>query len=755
MPAKAIRKYSTAAALIVSGLAATAHGQSLLEEVVVTAQKRPESMQEVPLSVTVLNADLLQQARIFRAEDLVKLAPSLTLQDGGESRSSSFNIRGIGTQSFSSGVEPSVSTVVDGVVMGRSGMAFAQLMDVARVEILRGPQGTLFGKNASAGVVNIITKDPTQEFDANVMTALEDDMYRIEGAASVPLTNDLALRIAAAQLKSDGYLHNRHDGNDLNDSNNKAVRAKLLWTTTDTLEFKLTANYAESNGDCCQMTPRITTDIPSPLFGNQDEQIAPVTGSKGNFDVNVGAPVFQDSDMSGVALEANWDLGLFTLTSITAGQKWKIHSNVDVDGSPLAWLDLNEGRSKQQQFSQELRLASPEEDKLNYVIGAYYFDQKLDREFARELFLALPNPATGFAGAGYKAAFDSSTDTTNYAFFGQLTYDVTMDIRLIAGARYTHDDLDFDFERTGLLIQGGVPIPPQPKFSDDTSNGDTTYKLGVQWDLNDQNMTYATWSQGYKSEAYNIVFEMFPGQPPVPAETSEAYEVGLKSTLFDDRLILNTAAFYTTFQDFQSQAQDATSGQFSLLSIGDVETYGIEVDMMARPMTHWDIFGGFAWVNTEIKDLERGPCSPAQVAQPGSECALFGYQDIRGAGMPYSPKYKLTLSSRYTIPLDTSFDIALAATYRWQDDVLYALDQDKNKVQDAYSVVDLSIALVDDAGRYEVSVYVNNALDENYANAILQNNVFSAPAKGALPYDQFLSRDAERRVGVELRYFWL
>lgn len=749
--------YAVTTALVAAGISvAPAYAeQAYLEEVLVVAQKRTENLQDVPLSVTALSGDMLQQARITRSADLVNVTPSLTLQDGGESRSSSFNIRGIGTQSFSSGVEPSVSTVVDGVVMGRSGMAFAQMMDLKGVEVLRGPQGMLFGKNASAGVVHILTNDPTPEFEANIGVRVEDDMYRVEGAVSTPLGDQFGLRIAAMYSDTDPYVDNRHSSGDLNDSEDKAVRGKLRWEPSDTLEFKLSADYAESDGDCCQPTPRVTTDLPVPIFGIQEELIAPVTGSDDNFDTNVGADVFQDSDMSGVSLEVNWDINDFVITSITAAREWNIHSNVDVDGSPVNWLDLNEGESNQDQFSQELRVASPTDDRLTYVLGAYYFDQDLDRDFERELFLAQPIPEAGFPGFSFAANFNASTNTTNYAFFGQFTYDLTTELRLIAGARYTNDDLKFDYERTGIIIQGGVPIPPQPKFKDGVDEDETSFKLGAQWDMSEEHMLYLTWSEGYKSPAFNIVFETVEGTPPVAAETSDAFELGLKSTLFDNRLILNTSAFYTKFQDFQSQAQDSTTGQFSLLSVGDVVTQGVEMDFTARPTANWDIFGGFAYVDTEIKDLDRAPCSPAQRVDPAGECAIFGYQDVRGEGMPYSPEFKFTLSTRYMVPLDMSFDLALGANYRWQDDVLYAIDQDENKEQESFGVLDLSIGLMDDGGRYEVNLYVDNVLDEDYASAILTNNIFNSAATGALAYDQYLSRDAERRVGIEMRYFWL
>jgi iron complex outermembrane receptor protein len=365
-----------------------------------------------------------------------------------------------------------------------------------------------------------------------------------------------------------------------------------------------------------------------------------------------------------------------------------------------------------------------------------------------------PKPDTGFPGVGFLGSMDATTDTTNYAAYGQINWDLSVDFRLLAGMRYTNDELDFEFERTGTIIQGGVPIPPQPRFEDGTDDNDTSFKLGAQWDFDEDNMVYLTWSEGYKSAAYNIVFETSPDIEPVDAETSDAWELGLKSTLFDNRLILNTTLFYTKFQDFQSQAQDATTGQFSLLNVGDVVTQGLEMDFIARPAENWDLFGGLAWIDTEIKDFENAPCSPAQRLDPTGECALTGSQDISGEGMPFSPDFRFSLSSRYLIPTDMSFDISLVATYRWQDEVLYSIDQDKNKVQDAYGVLDLSVGLLDDAGSYEVNLYVNNVLDEDYATAIFHNNIFSNAANGALPYDQFIPRDAERRVGLEFRYFW-
>jgi iron complex outermembrane receptor protein len=744
-----------ASAALVSPITVAQNGY-MLEEVVVTATKRSENLQDVAVAVTAISGDILRQARIFDSQDLVKLTPSLTFQDGGDARASSFNIRGIGTQSYSSGVEPSVSTVVDGVVMGRSGMGFAQMMDLKRVEVLRGPQGMLFGKNASAGVVHLISNDPGEEFEADVHVNANSDDYRINAMVSLPLTDTLGLRIAAIHSDTEGHIKNLANGKYINGSKNDAVRAKLLWQASDDLEIKFSIDKAETKGECCQFQSRSSNNINIPTFGSQEQAMAPLVGSKNNRDVNIGADLFSNSKSSGSSLEINWAIGEYTLTSITAVRNWEHHNNIDVDGTPDIWLDLNEGESDQDQFTQELRLASPSEDTISYVIGAYYFDQDIDRRFARDLYVGLPNPATNSDGVNFSGAFDASVATTNYAFFGQLTGTISDSLRLIAGARYTNDELGFEFERTGSLIQNNAFIGPQPTFKAPTSeDSDVAYKLGVQWDVSDDIMAYATWTEGYKGPAYNVVFEMSSDTPPKDAETSESFEVGFKSNLFDNRLRLNVAAFHTVYSNFQSQAQDATTGTFQLLGIGDVETQGLEVDFQARPMKNLDIFGGFAYIDTEIKDLSAGQCAPIQIANAVSNCALDGTQDVRGESMPQAPELKFTLASAYLIETDDlPVNFSVNAAYRWQDDTLYALDQDENKVQKAYGVLDLSLDVLDKEQRFAVSVYIDNVLDKEYVSTIIQNNIFSNANNGSFPYDHYLPRAAERIVGLEVNYSW-
>src|SRR6056297_395773 len=268
-----------------------------LEEVIVTARKREQSLQDVSVAVTALTDNVIAEAQIYNSEDLVQLVPSLTYQQGSNPRQSSFNIRGIGTQSFSTGVEPSVSTMLDGVVMGRSGQAFMQLLDVERIEVLRGPQGTLFGKNASAGVLHIITKQPTEQFSGELMAgAAENDEYRLGATISGPITDSLGFRLSGSGSDVDGWIKNYYDGNDLNNARDYNIRGKLRWDVSDTVLVKWSSDYGELDCNCTVPTIRSL----EPFDGNdaqvQDilDEIAPVKVGERNTETTVNSPNYTD-----------------------------------------------------------------------------------------------------------------------------------------------------------------------------------------------------------------------------------------------------------------------------------------------------------------------------------------------------------------------------------------------------------------------------------------------------------------------------
>ena len=708
----------------------------MLEEVVVTATKRVSNLQDVSVAVTALSADLLRNAQITQTEDLVALVPSLNMQKGNSSGDSSFNIRGIGTQVFGIGVEPSVSTMIDGVVLGRPGQAFMQLNDVERVEVLRGPQGTLFGKNSSAGVVHIITQNPTDEFEAKVnATAIQDAEYQLGGTVSGPISDTLGYRVTAFGSDMNGYIKNLYDGDELNGGKDWSSRAKLRWLPTESLELEYTGDYSDQNCDCNAMTIRQTSD---------PDSIAPIIASSTNDQVNLDSPTKNKVQSYGHALEANWERSGYTLTSISAYRDWKEDFHGDTDFGPVALYGLDQGKNTEQdQYSQELRLTSPGDQNFSYVAGLYYFQQSVDRQEYRAIL-----------GNTTDATF--STDNTNYAAFGEATYRITDTVRMVAGGRYTNDKLSYDFKRVG----GGFQLPPPiDPTGGSTKDNDTAVKLATQWDFTDEAMTYVSYAQGYKGQAYNALFSATEDSlgNPVSPEKSDAYELGIKSTLLDRRVELNAALFYTEYKDFQASAlvEDSSQGSeqssiaFVVQNVGEVSTRGLEVDFRALLTENLALNGGVALIDATIDDFPGGTCTFGQ--QDRGECPL-GYQDLSHQDLPQSPDWKLNVALDYTIDLPSQgFDLVARAGYRAQDDVQFDIAQDANTIQDSYGLLDLSMTMADKQDRYSATLFVKNALDKSYVTSI--SSLPSALLPGG--YVQFLPKTYERTFGITVSYHYL
>ena len=734
----------------------------VLEEVIVTATKREQSMQDVAVAVTALGADLIKEAQIASSEDLTFLVPSLNLQKGSNPRQTSFSIRGIGTQSFSSAAEPSVSTMVDGVVMGRSGQSFMQLLDVQRVEVLRGPQGTLFGKNSTAGVVHIITQNPTEEHSGELMgTIISDEEYRAGLTISGPITNNLGYRLSANGADVAGYTKNYYDGNYLNGTEDWSVRGKLRWFPTETLELKWASDYSDVSSD--------TTAAPirslEPFGGNEGrvqeilDNIAPVVPGDENDEVNINKLPFSDSKSWGHSLEANWDIGEFTLTSITAVRGFEVDGFGDVDGQPTDAFGFDQyGASEQEQFTQEFRITSPGDSVITYVAGLFYFDQEVERNFRRELEIIPGSPGTGIA--------DLEVNTKNWAAFGEATWNFGDTWRLIVGARYTEDELDYVFARTQEGLPISLPDPVEPTKGA-TDEDDLSGKLALQWDYSDEGMTYLSYAQGYKGPAFDMAFGADPVDlPRVDPETSDSWELGLKTSLFDGQVRLNAALFYSVYDNFQSQAffdpdgtpppcpdddpgcnPDDEPGSFILINAGEVTTQGLEVDFLAQVTENLRLSGGVAFIDAKIDEYPAGPCSDGQKFR--GECP-DGLQDLSGGDLPYSPDWKASLTASYILPLDNSFDVVLKGSVRAQDEVLYSLTQDEYTIEDSYSIFDASVVFEDHSDRWDATVFVKNIGDEFYASAIISAPTFALPNG----YNHRYSKRAGRTYGLEMRYRW-
>jgi iron complex outermembrane receptor protein len=733
-----------------------------LEEVVVTATKREQSLQDVSVAVTALSDDMIREQQITSSEDLIGLVPSLTLQKGSNPRQTSFNIRGIGTQSFSSAVEPSVSTMLDGVVMGRSGQAFMQLLDLQRVEVLRGPQGTLFGKNSTAGVVHLITKDPTKEHSGELMgTIINDDEYRAGLTLSGPITDSLGYRFTASGNDVAGYTKNYYSGDDLNGSDEWSVRGKLRWSG-DTVDLKWASDYSETNCNCTASPIRSL----EPFGGNEDfvngvlDSIAPVVPADENDEVNQNKEGSSENSQWGHSLEINWDIGEFTVTSISAFRGFEIEGKADgdIDGQPVDVLGFDQrGKTEQEQFTQELRLTSPADGKLTYVAGLFYFDQNVDRTFIRSFLIIPGNPGMGTA--------DFEVDTKNWAAFGEATLALSDDWRLILGARYTEDELDYKFARVREGFPVGVPDPVQPT-SGDTNEDDFSGKLAVQWDFSEASMAYISYAEGYKGPAFDLTFGTNPVDlQRVEPETSQSWELGLKTTLFDGQVMLNAALFHSVYDDFQSQAFLDPDGQpdcpadnpgcdpnddpggFLLINAGEVSTQGLEFDFLAQVTENIRLSGGVAFIDAAIDDYPEGNCSDGQKFR--GECP-GGLQDLSGGDLPFSPDWKANLTAAYTWTRQSTFDVVFAGSVRAQDEVQYGLAQDKNTVGDSFALLDLSVNLRGHSDSWGTTFFVKNVTDEFYPSFIFSTNLNFLPNG----YNHRYGKLAERTYGAEVRYRW-
>jgi iron complex outermembrane recepter protein len=742
---------------------ALADDQPQLEEVVVTAQKRTESLQQVPAAVSVVSGADLQQAGISNAESLQDLVPTLTFKKGTTNLNSTLSIRGIGTQSFASGAEPSVATVVDGVVMGRAGMAFTEFTDLQQVEVLQGPQGTLFGKNASAGVINMTTRGPTPELSGEGSIAYFDHSeYKASARVSGPITDKIGFSIAAIYGDYRGNIKNVFNDTWTDGYRREGVRGKLVFDITDSLKLTVNGDYVHANDDCCadvlgtylpnaQSTkvflPSIAPVVPGPTNMQIDNDLSPAT-----IDTNTGT-----------AAQLDWSIGGYTVTSISAFRRWYNYQQRDGDfhasfANYVASLDLlqhDHGALTFKQYSEELRLASPDHQFFTYVVGGFLWHTDEKDWFTRNddqcTASTLPADATGFQpcrpGAstylvtqGY-ANWDTKFD--NEALFGQGTMHVTDQLRLITGARFTHDKVSYTFDRVDLPVAGpGVGAPFAGSGS--TDHNGWSAKAGLQFDVSDDVMAYATWSRGYKGPAYNVFFNMSAlNTQPIAPETSNAYEIGLKSTLLDHKLMLNLAAYRETFDNFQTNSFVLVNGSVttSLTNAGTVRSQGITADFDWRPLNGVSITGGYAYDDAKI-------VSYLCAGQTGA--ALTTCRNVHdGAPLPFAPRNKFNITPSWLLPTGSSvpFSTRLILSYVYTSTINFDIDQTSLARQPGYGLLNASVVFSDLSDKYELSVMGRNLTDKFYTDFITP--VGNGVAAGSYARLQ-VPRDAERYFGVSL-----
>jgi iron complex outermembrane receptor protein len=757
--------------------AAPAAAPSAVAEVVVTAQKRSQNVQDVPVAVSVVSAQVLGNNAIFNAEGLDQVVPSLTFKKGTTNANSTLSIRGIGTQSFASGAEPSVSTVVDGVVYGRSGMAFQEFEDLDHIEVLRGPQGTLFGKNANAGVVNIVTKSPAQDLHGDVSVGyFEGGETRVNADLSGPLTDRIGFTLSALYGDYRGNVLNTYDDKYTDGYQRYGVHGKIVDHLTDALTLTLNADYTHDNDSCCADV--LGTYVPSSQLTNIFlPSIAPVTARYGGKEVdNDLSPQTKDSN-GGVSGQLDYRFGGgYTLTSITAWREWRNKQERDGDfhgssanyvatavpGGQAASMDLLEhdyGALNYNQYSEEVRLASPTTGRFQYVVGGFlwYTDEndwfsRYDNECTSS---TLAVNANGFqpCAAGSStyltingpAAWD--TKFYNEATFGEATFNITDKLRLIGGARYTFDRVTYGLQRNySATPPAGVAVPgisAPVALSGATDDSGPSGKVGLQYDFTPHIMGYATYSRGYKGPAFNVFYNMTAlNSAPIAPETSDSYEVGLKTQLFDRKLTFNVAAFNERFYNFQANSFTTVNGTVttSLTNAGDVRSEGVELEATWRATPALTFTGGYTYDDAIIVAYH---CA-AGTLTAANYATCVGHN---GKMLPFAPKNKADLTADWRLPLDglVPFDAAVTSTYSYTGLTNFDIDQTPLARQPGYSLLDAGVTLSTKDGRYHLSFIAKNLTNQYYTTFITPSG--NGVAAGSYTRLQ-VPRDAQRYVGV-------
>ncbi|HWU03022.1 MAG TPA: TonB-dependent receptor, partial [Novosphingobium sp.] len=657
----------------------------------------------------------------------------------------------IGTLNFSDGVEPSVSTVIDGVVIGRSAASFFDFSDISRVEVLRGPQGTLFGKNASAGAINLVTEKPSltkNSLDGTISYGSYND-FRLKGSGSLVLVPDrLALRLTGFRSTADGVITNLYNGQNLNNINTWGLRGKLLWEPGADTSLYLIADYSKNDRNCCVST--IRSVLPTTTYYTGQTRAQLVAGQPlgpNNTYVNMDGATFGNQKAGGVSLEANTKLLGQTLTSITAWREFDDYDNNDTDGVQVNVYNINNARQHQKQFTQELRLTSPARQRLEYVLGLYYFWQDL------RTTTQIQGTGNQVLGAGQYIGNQIDRDITNNngAAFGQLTFHATDRLSLIGGFRVTTESADADFARivlpgaTGPATGLGGPAYTAPRLH--FAHTDFSYRGGAEYKISPDVMAYVTYTRGYKGPAINLLNNLSAsvvnaGQAVLKPEIARNLEGGLRTQWFDRKLTLNITGFHETFTNFQAQTFNSILGTFTLANAGKLTTNGAEIEIVGRAAPGLNLSANIAYTATRIDGFIVS-CYPGQGAAQG---CVNAQQNVSGQSLANAPKWAFTLGADYTHGVGESLRAKASLGYTYRSSVFFGYS-DPNTVQGAYGLLNGSVGIETKDRRYRLTVWARNITDQHFATSI-GTGYLDTSGTGA-GYTQLLTTDAFRTVGVE------
>ncbi len=741
-------------AVAVSAIALTTNAATL-EEIVVTAQQRAESLQDVPVSVAAVTAKKISDSGIVDLQGLSDLVPNFSINETGIS--TTVTIRGI-SSGINSGFEQSVGMYNDGIFYGRDQLARVPMIDMERVEVLRGPQGILFGKNSIAGAVSQISAKPTDEFEGSVTALYEPDHGEtdLRMVLSGPLTDNLSGRLAVMTRELDGYVKNTELGVDEQNEDEQVVRATLRWDVNDSVTATLKSSQSTfdvlgRNMEVYQSfghLEALNSVYNSPTAPwSVDTELNYIADNNGHFSNN---------EVNNSTLTVDWDLEGLTLTSVTGYVDYEFTESCDCDftGAPV----FDAGRQEEyQQLSQEFRLTSDLGSNFDYIAGLFF--QDTDLTYADQIQLPDPtvvNTALGLLGAGALQPFapGSSTDRTFnqegevIALFAQGTWSVSEALRLTVGGRYTEEKKDANRQQRhkanatfgGQYMPAVTADPVSGAYNVlygifaieayDQINGkldDSSFSpvVTMEWDANPDTMVYATWTKGYKSGGFDARSNGHPdasvnnglksgaaitGSWEFANEEATSVELGSKMSIADGAAELSVAWYMTDYTDLQVSQFDGTLG-FNVTNAGEAKVQGIEADGRWALTDNITLTGSVAYLDFNYEKFPNSQCYFQQEDTDGDKLC-----DAGGERKEFTPELQANLGAAWASEMSNGLELNASLDVSFMDEYLYAANLDPRSKQDAYSMVNARIALAGSEGAWELALLGRNLTDETVIN---------------------------------------
>ncbi len=671
------------------GLAQSA-GARTLEEVVVTASRREEGLQSVPASILAMTGAELDKQGITGFRDMAETVSGLDLKQSRGSVSSAVYIRGVGT-SGSTPADPSVGILVDGVYQTSLGAAFTELLDIQRVEVLRGPQGTLFGKNTTAGVIRIFTERPdTHEFSGRVQGVAGNLNNReLRGLVNIPLVEGrLAARLGGYTAERDGHTKNLFVGEDTRNIDRHGWRGKLLWHATDALDIQLTAERHKQKG---RMESGVAV-YPPALLAQFGHILPPISAGRYQQDAE---EIWED--VTRYILHADWELNNHTVSLISSLEKIESFLSQDRDGTVLSAelgssaITFLTNLAEREVTTHELQLSSSFDGPFNYIVGGFW--QNVERVSTTDLILGAGTPRPGVP---------SEAEYKSQALFGNVSYAFDDRWTVSVGARYSDDE----------------QVGSNNIFSGTRAFDEWTYSFKVQYQMDSDRMLYFAHDKGFKSGGINREFSacgrggpcLSPAQAFWDPETTLNYEVGIKSEWLDRRLRLNGALFHQIYDDFQVNQTVPGDASVLLTNAAEVESTGVETDFVWVATDKLVLGGNLAYMKTKFKDYQNAPCSLPTIPR-----CVGGSQDLSGRILDNAPRLSYSVNAEYrdTLALEQSMEWFARLDFSYKGTTYMHEAQAPETKEGSYSLLNGRVG-IEFPDRWRVTLWGKNLTDENY-----------------------------------------